>query len=116
MKTPPTSSGISSATPQEKARARRLLKLYKISPEQADAMFAKQGNKCKICGRRPKKVRLNIDHDHEEAKRGRLVVRGGLCGICNHKILGMIERFKVSPEAIVAYLRSKPAFIDGKET
>jgi hypothetical protein len=117
MKTLPTSSGISSATPQERARARRLLKLYKISPEQADAMFASQGNKCKICGRRPKKVRLNIDHDHEAEKvRGVLIVRGGLCGICNHKILGMIERFKVSPEAIVAYIRSKPAFIDGKET
>jgi hypothetical protein len=115
MKTPPTSSGISKGTPQERARERRLLKLYKISPEQADAMFASQGNKCKICGRRPKKVRLNIDHDHAAEKQGKLVVRGGLCSICNHKILGMIERYKVPPEAIVKYLRDKPAFVDGKE-
>jgi hypothetical protein len=116
MTTPQKPSVVFKGTPQERARERRLQKLYKISASQADAMFERQGNKCKICGRRPKKVRLNIDHDHEAEKTGLLVVRGALCGICNHKILGMIERYKVSPEAIVAYLRSKPAFIDGKET
>lgn len=31
-------------------------------------------------------------------------VRGLLCMICNHKILGPIERFKVAPAKIIAYL------------
>jgi hypothetical protein len=116
MTIPQKPSVVSKGTPQERARERRLQKLYKISAAQADAMFERQGNKCKICGRTPKRVRLNIDHDHAAEKQGKLVVRGGLCSICNHKILGRIERYKVAPEAIVAYLRSKPAYIDGKET
>jgi hypothetical protein len=116
MKTPPTSSGTSSATPQEKARARRLQKLYRISPDQYERMLKRQSGVCKICGRSPKKVRLNVDHDHKEEKAGRLVVRGLLCGMCNRKILGVIERLKVDPQKIVDYLHDKPAFIDGKET
>jgi hypothetical protein len=115
MKTPPTSSGTSSATtPQERARARRLQKLYRITPAQYERMLVSQKGKCKICGRVMK--RPNVDHDHAAEKQGKLVVRGLCCYICNHKILGFIERYKVPPEAIVAYLRSKPAFIDGKET
>jgi hypothetical protein len=115
MTIPQKPSVVSKGTPQERARERRLQKLYKISAAQADAMFERQGNKCKICGRTPKKQRLNIDHDHAAEKQGKLVVRGGLCSICNHKILGMIERYKVPPEAIVKYLRDKPVYIDGKE-
>jgi hypothetical protein len=117
MKTPPTSSGTSSAmTPQERARARRLQKLYRITPAQYEKQLRKQGGVCKICGRSPKKVRLNVDHDHRAEKAGSLVVRGLLCGMCNRKILGVIERLKVDPQKIVDYLHDKPAFIDGKET
>jgi hypothetical protein len=116
MKTPPTSSGISKGTPQERARARRLQKLYRITTDQYEKQLRKQGGVCKICGRSPKKVRLNVDHDHRAEKAGSLVVRGLLCGMCNRKILGVIERLKVNPQKIVDYMLDSPAFIDGKET
>lgn len=57
-----------------------------------------------MCGRQPKKQRLNVDHCHATEKKGFLKVRGLLCGMCNRKILGMIERFRVDPQRIVEYL------------
>jgi hypothetical protein len=117
MTTPQNSSGELRGTPQEKARAKRLQKLYRITTDQYDQMFRAQKGKCKICGRPPKRVRLNVDHDHRQEKEAqRMVIRGLLCGMCNRKILGVIERLKVDPQKIVDYIRSKPVFIDGKET
>lgn len=61
-----------------------------------------------MCDRPPKKIRLAVDHDHKGS--GRESVRGLLCGMCNRKIVGVIERFKVTPERIAAYLRAERPF------
>jgi hypothetical protein len=60
---------------------------YGITKEQWDALFAKQGNKCGICGETTPGSKRDwcTDHDH---KTGR--VRGILCHRCN-LILGKAE-------------------------
>jgi hypothetical protein len=60
----------------------------------------KQNGACWICGRFPKKLRLAVDHNHATKKN-----RGLLCMICNRKVLGVIERFKIVPQKIVDYLK-----------
>lgn len=52
-----------------------------------DRMFKRQGGRCAGCGGRPRARRLAIDHNHKTSK-----VRGLLCAICNHDILGPAER------------------------
>lgn len=46
-------------------------------------MLAQQGGGCAICGNPPKTRRLDVDHDHKTG-----TVRGLLCFVCNHYILG----------------------------
>ena len=77
------------------------LRLYKNLTEDEDykKRLKEQNGNCAICHRLPKKVRLSRDHNHTTGK-----PRGLLCMICNRKILGAIERFRVIPEAIVKYL------------
>ncbi len=62
-------------------RDARLRRLYDISAEEYDKLLAYQGGGCALCGRRPVRVRLAVDHDH---KTGR--VRGLLCMNCNRAI------------------------------
>jgi hypothetical protein len=75
-----------------------------LTVEQYEVLLARQAGVCAMCGRAPKKQRLNVDHCHATEKKGFLKVRGLLCGMCNRKILGMIERFRVNPQRIVDYL------------
>ena len=51
---------------------------YGMSLSTYTKLLALQGNACAICGRRPKRRRLDVDHDHKTR-----VVRGLLCGNCN---------------------------------
>jgi hypothetical protein len=92
-----------STSKQEKDRARRLAK-YGETIASYDARFRAQGGVCKICGRPPKKIRLAVDHCHKLERQGIMKVRGLLCGFCNRKILGVIERYGVNPQKIVDYL------------
>ncbi|MCA1696558.1 MAG: endonuclease VII domain-containing protein [Actinobacteria bacterium] len=66
-------------------RAYRLQKLFGITLEQYQAMFAAQGGVCAICGEPERQVRkssspveLAVDHDHETG-----VIRALLCNNCN---------------------------------
>jgi hypothetical protein len=61
----------------------------------------KQNGACWICGRFPKRLRLHLDHNHITKKN-----RALLCMICNRKVLGVIERFKIVPQKIVDYLKT----------
>ncbi len=52
---------------------------YGISPEDYDALFASQGERCAICGGDDHRAKgWHLDHDHATGK-----VRGILCGPCN---------------------------------
>lgn len=73
---------------KEKARAKRLMDNFKLTPEKYDAIYQHQGGVCYGCGQ-PEPVkgrRLSVDHDHETGE-----VRGLLCSRCN-PVLGKLER------------------------
>ena len=86
-----------------KARARRLLRNYGITPEEYDALDKAQGGGCAVCRRPPKKLRHSVDHDH-----GSGLVRGILCWRCND----LIGKSRDSVELLfraVEYLKNPPA-------
>jgi hypothetical protein len=58
----------------ERSRARRLLTKYGITVAEYDGLLKRQGGKCAVCDRLPKKIRLAVDHDHKGS--GRESVRG----------------------------------------
>ena len=61
---------------------------YGIEPEQYDQMLKDQNNRCPICDRESvPQPKADIDHDkEEEARSGKIIVRGLLCGLCNRGI------------------------------
>lgn len=66
-------------------RRRKLMAAYGITPEEYDAMLARQNGRCKLCLRKPGKKHLAVDHDH---KTGR--IRGLLDLQCNRNVLGVL--------------------------
>jgi hypothetical protein len=87
------------ASPQAKLKARaRLLSKYGLTLDDFARMMADQGGGCWICFRPPKKASLHVDHNHKTG-----AVRGLLCGMCNRKLIGIIERLQVPPERLLAY-------------
>lgn len=88
--------------PETAAQTRRrwaLIKTYGITPEQYDAMLARQGGVCALCGRAPKTRRLAVEHDHHTGR-----VRGLSCHFCNRQIIG--KNTLETAERLVEYLRS----------
>lgn len=60
------------------SRVYYLKKLYGISVSDYEKMLKSHNNGCWICGSKPKKRRLAVDHSHKTGK-----VRGLLCMRCN---------------------------------
>jgi len=56
----------------------KLRAAYGISSEIFRALEIAQQGECLICGSKPAKGRLNVDHNHDTGK-----VRGLLCNTCN---------------------------------
>lgn len=56
---------------------------YGLTWDEFDLIFATQDGRCAICGGKPRKYRLSVDHDHKTGE-----IRGLLCSRCNHKLLG----------------------------
>lgn len=66
------------------ARAKRLWDVFRITPDEYDAILAAQDGGCAICGRPPREgKRLAVDHDHKTG-----YIRGLLCFVCNRRVLG----------------------------
>jgi hypothetical protein len=64
-----------------RVRNQQLLKAFGITVEQYDALLAKQGGKCAICGKERASLfekHMAVDHDHETG-----AIRGILCEGCN---------------------------------
>lgn len=80
-------------------RAAQLKRSYGISSAAFDAMVAKQGGVCALCGRPPGAgKRLSIDHDHETG-----TVRELLCHRCNFAV-GLLGDSPIAARAVAAYL------------
>lgn len=74
-------------------RAYQLKRLYKMTVADYDSLLIKQGGVCAICGRKPGKKNLSVDHDHSCCPAGGSCgncVRGLLCRACNYYLLGQI--------------------------
>jgi hypothetical protein len=87
--------------PIHMARLRRsaLLKhRYGITPEEVDALFAKQNNKCAICYSLEPGAAWHVDHCHDKNH-----IRGILCQRCN-MALGLFADSTAVLEAAIAYL------------
>jgi hypothetical protein len=82
---------------------------YKLTPDDYDALLAKQGGGCAICGSKPDgKVRLHVDHDHaccpdKKTSCGECV-RGLLCHRCN-PMLGLANDNQATLHKAIVYLR-----------
>lgn len=94
------------------AHARHIWETYRLTPEQYQAILAKQGGVCAGC-RRAKGIRkkLSVDHDHKccdlTPTCGRCT-RGLLCTKCN-SILGWYRDDPVLIRGMAEYLEDPPA-------
>lgn len=64
-------------------RERRMRVFYGLTYDEFDLLLACQDGRCAICGGRPRKHGLAVDHDHKTGE-----IRGLLCSRCNHRLLG----------------------------
>lgn len=62
---------------------RRLKLNFGLDWDDYSMLFECQDRRCAICGGRPRKYMLAVDHDHKTGE-----IRGLLCSKCNHKLLG----------------------------
>lgn len=88
-------------------RWKEIEKKYGLTREAYLSILAKQRGKCAICHRPPELIRpyrhLAVDHDHTTGR-----IRGLLCFVCNHKLLGWYIRDDVSKaKRLYDYLRKK---------
>lgn len=62
---------------------RRLKLVFGLTWDEYELMLACQDWRCAICGGKPRKNLLSVDHDHKTGE-----IRGLLCSRCNHRVLG----------------------------
>lgn len=83
----------------EKTRCNRIRRVLGITQEEYNKIMEKNVEGCALCNHKPKPTQrsLHVDHCHKTGK-----VRGLLCGKCNSRGLGFVER--VGLEKIANYL------------
>ncbi|WP_409331143.1 endonuclease VII domain-containing protein [Trujillonella humicola] len=93
-----------------------LVRTYGITWQEYDALLAKQGGGCAICGGPPgERYSLHVDHDHACCSGSRscgACIRGLLCHGCNSG-LGSFRDDRARLEAAVAYLQDQEATRSG---
>jgi hypothetical protein len=76
------------------------VKVYGVTVEQYEAMYAAQGGRCAVCRKATGKARrLAVDHNHATGE-----PRGLVCGPCNI-LIGKLADDPAAFEAIANYLR-----------
>lgn len=83
---------------------RYLRRTYGIPIEFYDALLARQDGRCYVCRRKPRKVRLAVDHDHLTGE-----VRGLLCPRSSKDSAG---RDFPACNRIIGVARDNPGFFD----
>lgn len=80
-----------------------ILKVYGLTPDDYDRIYAHQGGKCAICHKKfqPGKT-PHIDHEHGGH------VRGILCAYCNTRLVGRLKSHQLA-QWLADYLRDPPA-------
>lgn len=78
---------------------------FDLTADEYSTLLERQGGVCAICKTEPKRKRLAVDHDHKTMR-----VRGLLCTMCNHKVLGGAKDDVEILRSAVAYLDQPPAF------
>lgn len=76
----------------------RLKNLHGITPEIYNTKLKRQNGKCAVCHKKPRTIRLAIDHNHKTQK-----VRDLLCGSCN-RALGLIKEDISILQAMIEYI------------
>jgi len=62
-------------------REGHLRRTFGITQGDYEELLARQGGGCAICGKKPGKISLHVDHDHETGE-----IRGLLCVGCNNAL------------------------------
>lgn len=102
-------------TSAEKAKANYLLKTFKQTLEEHNALRKEQNNACAICKRPFTEYKAYQDHDHDCCAAPRRKVgkycgkcnRGLLCFLCNKKVVAAIEQWAkwgIDPHVAIAYI------------
>lgn len=92
---------------REASRASRLGTMFGLTEDDYQRMLKAQDGRCYVCGFKPRKTRLAVDHDHETG-----LVRGLLCAKQGVGCNGTLGFFRDNIEVFrrfVAYLESPPA-------
>lgn len=94
------------ACASQAAYASHVKRTYEITPEEYDELLRWQDGRCYICGQRPQRRRLAVDHDHQTG-----AVRGLLCANDEWGCNVNLARLLYDPEAarrLLAYVEMPP--------
>lgn len=84
---------------REKLNTATVARRYGLKPQQYLHLLASSNYSCQVCGVRPPKAQLHLDHCHSTGE-----VRGILCRGCNHA-LGNVKDNHSTLEKLAAYLK-----------
>lgn len=87
---------------------KRLMRLYGLKEGEYAERLRAQGGVCALCGRKPGRTRLAVDHDHATG-----AVRGLLHPRCN-RALGPLEHSEEVLTRVIAYLERALAMRRGQ--
>jgi hypothetical protein len=82
-------------------RDAHLRRTFGMTQADYDELLARQGGGCGICGKKPGKIALHVDHDHETGE-----IRGLLCVRCNNA-LGQFHDDPILLERAADYVSSE---------
>ncbi|HEY3673195.1 MAG TPA: endonuclease VII domain-containing protein [Acidimicrobiia bacterium] len=83
---------------------------FGISQSDYDELLARQGGGCAICGKKPGKISLHVDHDHATGE-----VRGLLCVGCNNSLGQMHDEPRLLLRAADYVTGDLPPLVDELE-
>ena len=90
-----------------------ILEKYGLTRAMYEKLALAQQGRCAGCRCQPRMQRLGVDHSHAleklYGKGDPRSVRGLLCGMCNHKVLGTVRDNPETLKRLVAYLEDPPA-------